>query len=399
MIEFECPSCNARARASDSDAGSQIECQGCGAVLEIPGLDDFADEPEVIGTPIDGAERETVVIGSGKSRGYSVEPETGASKTISVGAPSRGKARCARHTDRGADQTCERCGNFMCEVCTRRGDEDKCPACRQLVGGSGGGKFPFSRNRWTFGELVNHAWESYKREGLMLVVGYFLMFAIPYGIMFAGAMALAVVLPNLGMGRGPAGWFVVIPLFIGIYLAFIALLNLLLLGMHRMVMDALTGKSAEVGTLFSQFPKAFASLGQVLCIMLVYIVANIPLAIVAGVVISNSGRDAMALFQGIQFLYSIGLMFFLLPMYAAPIELANDDDVGVIESIQNSFRIFSGFRAQTFGVAMFCSFFAAVGMLACCVGILVTGPMAHLIFCGMYLALRNGSGLPAVRRH
>ena len=92
------------------------------------------------------------------------------------------------------------------------------------------------------------------------------------------------------------------------------------------------------------------------------------------------------------------LMFFLLPLYVAPIELTHDDDVGAIESIQNSFRIFSGFRLPAFLVALFCMFFAFFGMIACCLPALVTVPMAHMIFCSLYLALRNGSGLPPARR-
>lgn len=43
-------------------------------------------------------------------------------------------ARCAEHPDDEAHRTCERCGAFMCRVCSARWVEERCPKCRPKYG-------------------------------------------------------------------------------------------------------------------------------------------------------------------------------------------------------------------------------------------------------------------------
>lgn len=96
MIEFECPKCDRRQSFKDNLAGTDFRCD-CGALLEIPSLEDFevvrdadAGPPTdaAFGTPIDARENSTIALGRS-------EPDS----TIQVDKGGR-----AQHEDSGYQQ-------------------------------------------------------------------------------------------------------------------------------------------------------------------------------------------------------------------------------------------------------------------------------------------------------
>ncbi len=55
-------------------------------------------------------------------------------QTPTGGLPRPTEARCAAHRERVARNTCERCGNFVCEDCGKGGPQ--CPSCRSRADAS-----------------------------------------------------------------------------------------------------------------------------------------------------------------------------------------------------------------------------------------------------------------------
>ena len=101
MIEFECPGCNALTKVEDHLAGTEYECRQCQALLEIPTLEEFADQPnasnptEYVGTPVD--EERPRRSGPSSTSGLTDEPETvtvGGKPLLAVPRLPRCAGRC-----------------------------------------------------------------------------------------------------------------------------------------------------------------------------------------------------------------------------------------------------------------------------------------------------------------
>ncbi len=176
----------------------------------------------------------------------------------------------------------------------------------------------------------------------------------------------------------------------------------LLLGLLDMTFDALDGQAVRVETLFWHFGK----LGRLLVLLLIVgVVAILPMGAFEGLVIlavylGTHGQTALAVGAGVASVAAlVGSMWLLLAVSFAQFELALDDDVGALEALQRAFTLARGKRWTILGVGFLAGLTGMAGMLLCGIGMLASMPFAYLVMSGLFLTLRNGSGLPdPVRR-
>lgn len=460
MFEFECPACNHRSRVDKSLAGKEFTCPQCSALLELPTLaemgyeesggfgvdnssnrtiavnpDDIQEDPSdrsdnrtiavskedlqgssnqtiAIGTPIDDDAKRTIAISKDQLEsdqtiqiGGSVGTPVGqrgstfdniGEDTISVKPSSQGQAAfCASHPGRSARKICARCGNFMCMDCSKNGRRQICPECRDRSAGHAH-SFPFNKENWTAGSLIDWSWKTFQRDWVMICVASFLLglagqFVGGFGQGFMGALAqsnneIAVVL----------GGFV----FFGL---FVILQGVMQMGVYKMCFEVARGAKADLGLVFSQFGK-FASF--TLLMIISGIVAIIAVGVVGGLIgvicvaaaeVSGDAAALVGLTLGTIAFTFLGVYLFI-PMMFMTIEMTYNDDAGAVECLQNSFTIVSGQNWSVFGTVFLFSLIGASGYLLCCVGALFTLPLTQFMIVVLYMALRNGSGLPPVSR-
>lgn len=306
-------------------------------------------------------------------------------------------AFCAIHRSAPATRTCTRCGNFMCFDCASQGDP--CPTCVQLQGQSS--SFPFDRNHQE--GLLGYAWNAFTRDWGMLSLCAFLVMVISMGAGLIGNILAAVLGAAMDAAgdRGSAGALVamVVGQVLGQFLSTVVS-GVLSLGFARVAWSALNGGGVDIGTLFSQIHKAGRYLLQVLLLVLVI---GVPLAVVGGgvaaaVIFGVSDDDTRLLIAAIgAAVLFIPLIFVLMPLYFAPVELAMNDGVGVWESIVNAWRIGSGRRLTMFAYGILSFLIILAGLLLCFLPVIPAMALVQLIFVGLYAALRNGSSATPIR--
>ncbi|PTL80720.1 hypothetical protein DAT35_25540 [Vitiosangium sp. GDMCC 1.1324] len=308
-------------------------------------------------------------------------------------------APCALHPTQVATGTCERCGNFMCDVCGEQGRQILCPSCRERLG-----VFPLRRDTWSFSSLWDYCYELFKRDWLMLSVAVLV------------AMGVSMTINALGNLAGPLlkREDSLVPIIIvGVFTAVMQMVvqGVMGMGMLRVVFDVLEGKRVDVGRLFSQVDKA----GRYVAAMLIaLVVVGLPLlllfALLTFVGLVSVGLPASGIFEsGISGLEAAptlvgvfsaaGLVtfaaacYFALPLYLLQSELTYNEDVTPVQALRNCYELARGERLSLLGVTLVGALLALVGVFACCVGVLPAVAMGQLLVGGLYLALRNGSEL------
>jgi hypothetical protein len=315
-------------------------------------------------------------------------------------------AKCAIHPDRVASRTCSRCGNFTCDECNVTGTEAMCPTCRGLVGGE---TFPFTRSNFTFDSIWNFAFERWKQEWVMLSVCVLIFVAVGFVVGLFNGVFQGIARVIIGERGGAAAQGIII----GVSTLMSQVISTLVqgafqMGLFRIYIDVLNGRKADVNRLFSQLPK----LGRyILQTLLIVFVAIVPLLLYLGLLavvaaaasgaslahLDHLGRDfkpiaAVILILGFLALIPV-MIYFGLPLQFATMELVYGD-TQPMESIRRAFKITDGFRLSIFGFGFIAGLIAMVGVFACCVGVLPAVALSQLILTSLYLALRNGSGLP-----
>jgi hypothetical protein len=312
-------------------------------------------------------------------------------------------ARCAIHSEVAAQLICDRCGNFMCSECSLGGTRSICPNCAALAGS---GTFPFTRDNWEFGKLWDFTWTAFKREWLMLSVAV-LVFLLIVGM-------IGAVLSGI---QSAVGSFSKSVAAVAIGTLITQLLSQMVqgmfeMGLYRVYFDVLAGQKADIGRMFSQFPKVGVFIAQRLLLIALFVVPILGyLALVGGVAIATSGghldiNDPSHLFDHLGdspaplAVISLGLLilivplyYFALPFYFATAELVYVDGVGVMESLRNCWTIAKGFRLSIFGFALLVGLIAIVGVLACCIGLLPAVALGNMLIACLYLTLRTGSSV------
>ena len=312
----------------------------------------------------------------------------------------QGQARCALHPEEWASGTCERCGNFMCGLCSESGTQPRCPTCRERAGSSA---FPLRRDTWTFGALWEYAWAAFQKDWLNLSLAALIVAGCSGAAQFFGTLLTMV------------GQFAdSIPILIVTYIVSFAVQyfvqGLVSLGMLRLCFDVLDGKGVDLARIFSQIHKAGRYLLAMVIIVAVFVVplflmlgiATAIGAVAAGISLSELGAGEEVFREGglVMLTVVLGtllvllapLIYFTLPLVLLQAELAfgNESAPG---ALRNCYVLARGHRVGIFGVSFVEGLVVIVGLLACCIGVLPAAALTQLLTAGLYLSLRQGSEL------
>jgi len=294
-------------------------------------------------------------------------------------------AVCALHPTQAATGVCSRCGGFVCQWCQGQGAYPTCPACRERTGE--GQSFALSRDAWTVGELLSRSWDAFAANWLMLSLGMLLVTVVGWIISFGSQQLLASVMGK-SLVAGVVGT-------LGVWLLQAVVQQPLTLGLASMAHAALMGRGADFGELLLHFGKIPKILALLLLTGLLAIAAMLPL-IALLLLVRDAGPAVMVM---VTFLAMLPLVWLLLPLYFAQYEIAFDDEVSATDAVKNAFAVGKGKRLALCGVSLLAGLVALVGLLALCVGVIASVAFAQVIAVALYLTLRNGTGLPAFRRH
>lgn len=198
--------------------------------------------------------------------------------------------------------------------------------------------------RWDIGTAVSTGWELFK-ENAGVLLGATLLMGFVQG-MFSGMMqGIQMVLVQLDseiaavVGIGAVLVLNIISWLVNIYLT---------LGYLRMTLAIVRGEPADFMMLFSGTP---------------HIVAGV----LASILISLGTTFGFVLLIVPGVIVALGWAFTLF--------LVVDQDLGPIEALSMSWRVTDGEKAMLFGWFFVAGCILAAGMLACCVGILIAGPV------------------------
>jgi hypothetical protein len=306
-------------------------------------------------------------------------------------------AFCPAHGQPAA-ALCSRCGAFMCSACSQGGG-GLCATCRARVGA---GAFRLTRDRWSFGELLDIAWERFKADGLMLSLSALIVSGAAFAVGMAGQMGQTFLMFSFDEpGRSSNPWAVVIGAFLTFALQTLVQ-GALQMGLVRLCIESMQGRPAAIGRVFSQVGKAGKLVLQMLAAMMAVLV---PLGLYAGAVVGliaatggfeDSGR--VAIIAVIASLLGIApLLYWAIPFSFMQLELAANDDVGPVEAIQNCFAIARGHRLAILGVVIVAGLITMAGVIVFCFGVVASMALGQLVLAGLYLTLRSGAGLPPLR--
>ncbi len=296
----------------------------------------------------------------------------------------------------------------MCTECSIARTSEHCPSCRALIGG----QFAFSRTDFDFNRLWENAFEIWKRELWMLVVCGLIVFG-------AGAIGGIIGLffnflgTGISMAAGEKSVVGILAVIAGQLISqaiSMVLQGIGLMGFIRVCIDVLEGRKADPARMFTQLNKAGQYVIQLLVIsfgialpVLIYLgIVLLVSMLVGGLTLSGGGfrefanhpGPAIAIF-GLGVLAMVPVLFYVtLPLSFASLELVYSG-ADAIESLRRAWSLAAGFRTQIFGYGFVGALVLMAGLLACCVGVLAAFPLQQLLIVSLFLALRNGSGLPA----
>jgi hypothetical protein len=321
-------------------------------------------------------------------------------------------ALCPLHPEQRASRTCQRCGNFMCDTCSEGGMQLTCPSCRERAGL--GHAFALSREQWSVGALLETCWDAFKREWVMICVGVL--------IVIAGSLVGNVISQILSFIGGMADHWAVTGLFLVIgFIVSTVVQGLVSLGFMRMLFDALDGRRADVGRMFTQFHKAVPYLLTTLLtfalmipvVVLIFGGALGAAALTGGLdairnadwMGANGGQDTSA--ELVRVLGSLGPslammivvggalyvfpgLWLMLPLMLVQPEMARSENPNPIETLRRCFAYARGQRLSMTGTLLLGGVITLAGFLFCCVGVLPAAAFFQLLLAGLYLALSNG---------
>lgn len=272
--------------------------------------------------------------------------------------------------------------------------------CRARVGA---GAFRLTRDRWSFGELLDIAWERFKADGLMLSLSALVVSGAAFAVGMAGQMGqgfLRLAFEEPGGGFANPGAAVV-----GGLLTF-ALQTLvqgsLQMGLARLCVESMQGRPAAIGRVFSQVGKAGKLVLQMLAAMTAVLVplSLYAVAVVGLIAVTGGFEDSsrVVIIAVIASLLGIALLlYWAIPFSFMQLELAANDEVGPVEAIQNCFAIARGHRLAILGVGIVAGLIAMAGVIVFCFGVVASMALGQLVIAGLYLTLRSGAGLPPLR--
>lgn len=276
----------------------------------------------------------------------------------------------------------------MCVPCAAGGAE--CPACRALKPATG---FPFDE-RATLEQLLTHALDALKREWQACVIA-----ALIYvGIVGGGAVLLTIANSLLVIGlmkfNSDAGSF---PLLA--YQAAEVVRQLLLvplqcvasLGLMRMLLDVVMGRSPTPGRFFSQtrlLPGALAIQLPFSLMVAIPPLVSTALGTVSPAAGAVVGTGWSCLFVPTFLLFGVSWWLFSIPELLI-------SDCGGVEAMRRAFSLGRPWKnLRVLGYGALAGIIVLAGAMACGVGVLAGLPFGALIMLSLFLAMRSSSSLP-----
>ncbi len=298
------------------------------------------------------------------------------------GSSGPGQGVCALHTEVAAAATCSRCGNYACAECTEWGRYDTCPTCRQRLGID---QFPFTRDGWTVGGLLSHAWETFKRDwGPLVGVATVLLF-VPMTVNFA------TIPIGMALVSHPSA-YMAFSVVNQIFQMFVTLS--LTLGAIGVVLASVRGRAVEVASFVDGVRNVGKGMVQYLLLgMTLVLVVGLPAGIIIAVLRDHPEAMLLAL-GGVMLVLVVPLFYVFLGFVFIQYELVNDPACGPVEAIFRSWALAKDQRLGILGTTLVSVLIVFSGAMVCCIGLLAAYPVGLLLMAGLYLALRNGSDLP-----
>lgn len=323
-------------------------------------------------------------------------------------------AQCARHPGVAASLVCGRCGAFMCAECSQGGSESLCPACRELVGSDG---FPYKRDDFDFSRLWNHSLEAFRRDWVLLSVGALIFFAFVLGGSLVSNVLTTIVMQVMGLAPGgkDAFRYILVSALTGQVFGTvigIAVQGVALVGFYRLMMDAVLGRRVDIGRMFSQLRKLPTYVvTQLILLAVVWVPTILYFAVlgvlalkVAGLSVGEMGtRELPRLFGAGPFaILLLGLLIYLaifvtvlLPLSLFVVPEIIVSDVGAVEALRRAWRIGQGMRLPCLGYTVVFMLLVILGAVLCVVPVLPAMALGGCLLMSLFLAARNGAGLPA----
>lgn len=291
------------------------------------------------------------------------------------------QAVCAIHVANAATGTCTRCGNYVCFECTDYGRFEMCPDCRQRLGL---GAFPFTREQWSVGGLWNHAWEKFLKHWPILILSTVAFFAISFGISFVFQLFVPLVEQDFSLFIALTGVSQVVQTIVNLALS---------LGLVAITIDVVLGREVTAARVVRAVLVVWKALVQYLIVLIAFYV---PLAAVVALplVLLDDHGVALMIVGGALLVLTVPIVYVALGLLFMQYEIVYDPAAGPVTAIRRSWQIARGQRWYVLGVSLLAGLIGLGGALLCCIGVLASYPLAMLILASLYLALRNGSGLP-----
>ena len=293
---------------------------------------------------------------------------------------TRPSAACAVHPSVPALATCERCGNYMCRECRATTRMELCEDCERHVG-----TFPLDRQSFDIGAAASYAWARYSDQWPLPTVVALLLFAVSYGIALAGG-AIQVSL----MRDAPGLAMTVYALSqLGSNLVTVMLMAIML----RMAVVATGGQILAVEHIWQglrRVPQVFA---LHLSYVLLYAVLMAPALLMLLASEGNRGFDSelgAMIGLGTAFVLFPALVYVLLGVGNATVELVLDPDVSIVNAVQRSWTVAQGYRWQMVAAVLLSSLATFAGVLLCCVGALPAWAFTMFLWATTYQGLRAG---------
>lgn len=335
----------------------------------------------------------------------------------SPGAPSA--AQCALHPDQSATEVCARCGNFMCAECSGSGQEPQCPSCRELTST---GEFPFTRGDFSFSQLFDYAFETFKRDWLMICLAVVVVFAVSLLATGISNVINQIILAVLGLqvdSANPTGNLTAFAASTGLSLTLGSAINMVVqgfvvMGLYRVLIDALEGRKVDLSRLFTQARKLGRYIVLNLILMTVtYLPVLAVFGLVAGGALVGSGvspsdldTDTMRELLGPGVILAMVAALFgviaytvwVLPLWLFSVPELVVSESSPVEALQRAWQLAPGLRLATFGYTFIAGLITMGGFLLCCVGVVPAMGLASLLSLSLFLAARSDPAFPARTR-
>ena len=349
-IEFPCPACGQTLRVAEEYAGKTAKCPECQASMTVPAA---------------GGKQWFVQTARGERKGPVAKAEL--DRWVSEGKLTSED----QVLQEGSEQwqwAAEVYPNLVGGAATVSSNPYATPN-QYVTPTQPSGPLPPIQHTLISGEqVISDSWEIYKEQFGMTLAGFVIVFVLN-NLANAPADIIRMVVPEMNPNGGEI-------LLMGVAWLFFTVLGMainvwLMVGQFRYFLQIARGQTPQITDLFTgwpQFPKAF---GLFLLLMLM-VLAGTMLCIVPGVILA---------------------LMFMPSLY-----LLVDRDMGVMESLNRSQELTNGNKGSLFLIGLFGIALAIGGLLACCIGILFTMPLASMTWTVAYLGMTGELNIAAKRR-